>query len=125
MKKGEILSGNVKLEKANRKLQKLSTINLTKKEKGVVCEAILKESEKIHHKIIALVVCSNHVHLVAEPCGESIEQIVSRYKNIAMFALRKNGRSSSRIWTRGFDKRFCFTERDLLNRANYVNRHKK
>ena len=84
-----------------------------------------KEAEKIHHKIIALAVCSNHVHLVAKPCGQSIEQIVSRYKNIAMFALRKNDRASSRIWTRGFDKRFCFTEQDLETRTNYVNSHKK
>ncbi len=104
VKKGKILPGNEKLEKANRKLQKLSTINLTKKEKEVVCEAILK---------------------AAEPCGESIEQIISRYKNIAMFALRKNGRSSCQIWTSGFDKRFCFTEEDLENRTNYVNNHKK
>jgi hypothetical protein len=69
-----------------------------------------------------IAVCSNHVHMVAEPCHESIEEIVSRYKNIGMFALRRCGRAG-RIRTRGFDKRFCFSEDELSRRTEYVQQH--
>ena len=124
VKNGTVNPGDEVLKKANQKQQKRPAVTLTKKEKQVVRRVILKEAERIGHIITALIVCPRHLHMVTEPCSESIEKIVSRYKNVSMFALRKTGRPG-RIWTRGFDKRFCFTKQDLGNRINYVKNHKK
>ena len=124
VKNGKILTGDKKIKRANQRLQGSDTTALTKKEREIVYLAIITEAKKFNHNIKALAVCSNHVHLAAESRSESIEQIISRYKSISASALRKNGRNS-RIWTRGFDKRFCFTEEDFLAKINYVNNHNK
>jgi len=123
VKGGEILQGNENIRGICQRLQKQPAVILNEEEKQTAQEAILTESEKIGQTIKALAVCTNHVHLVAEPCRESIEKIVSRYKNVAMFALHKRGRNG-RIWTHGFDKRFCFTEDELTARINYVRKQR-
>ncbi len=122
VKRGKIFPGNQNIKEICQRLQKQPVVILTNAEKETVRKAILAESRKIRQAIKALAVCTNHVHLVAEPCRESIEKIVSRYKNVAMFALFKLGRNG-RIWTHGFNKRFCFTEDELSTKIHYVQKH--
>ena len=122
VRQGKIMPGDPKILKASQSLQKAATVTLDSEQKAIIRRAILQEAQKIGHTIEALAVCTNHIHLVARPCEESIESIVSRYKNVAMFALRIDG-SVRRIWTRGFDKRFCFNEKSLNQRIEYVKRH--
>jgi REP element-mobilizing transposase RayT len=121
---GEILQSDARLETANKKLQKFEIVRLTSKQKKVVENAILKEAERIGQKILALAVYSNHIHLVAGSGKESIENTVSRYKNVATSALKKTG-LTKRIWTRGFDKRFCFNGEKIEQKIEYVRRHSK
>ncbi|OHB84611.1 MAG: hypothetical protein A2Z38_01765 [Planctomycetes bacterium RBG_19FT_COMBO_48_8] len=116
------MPGDPKILKKSQSLQKSVTVTLDSEQKAIIRRAILQESEKIGHRIEALAVCTNHIHLVARLFEESIESIVSRYKNVAMFALRKHGHIG-RIWTRGFDKRFCFNDKSLNQRIEYVKRH--
>jgi len=122
VKQGKIMPGDPKVLKASQSLQKSATVTLDSEQKAIIRRTILQEAERIGHTIEALAVCTNHIHLVARPCEKSIESIVSRYKNIAMFALRKD-RPVRRFWTRGFDKRFCFNEKSLNQRIEYVKRH--
>jgi REP element-mobilizing transposase RayT len=122
VKRGKVLPGDPKINQASRRLQISTTIILNSKQKTIIRNAILQEAERIGQKIEALAVCTNHIHLVARPFEESIESIVSRYKNVAIFALCKNG-PVKRIWTRGFDKRFCFNEKSLNQKIEYVKRH--
>ena len=117
------MPGNPKILKTSRRLQKSASVKLDSEARAIVHRAILDEAERIGHTIKALFVCTNHVHLVAHPCQESIELIVSRYKNIAMFALRKHSQVG-RVWTHGFDKRFCFSQDDLNRRVEYVKKHR-
>ena len=83
-----------------------------------------KRQKRIGQKILALAVCSNHIHLVAGKGNESIENSVSRYKNVSSSALKKAG-LTKRIWTRGFDKRFCFNNEHLEQKIKYVRHHDK
>ncbi len=122
VKNGQIMNGDDNIKIICQKLQKGDTIILNPAEKEIAKQAILKEAEKIRQTIKAIEVCSNHVHIATESCSESIEQIVSRYKNIAMFALYKNGRQG-RIWTQGFDKRFCFNQEELDRKIRYIQKH--
>ena len=121
---GEILQGDERILELCKKLQKCPTVKLTRQEHAVVEEAILNEAERINHRIEALAICTNHIHLAAQVCDKPIERIVSMYKSAATRTLRCNGRTG-RIWTKGFDKRFCFTEDDLIRRIKYIQNHNK
>ncbi len=122
VKDGKIMPGNKQIQLANKKLQKTEDIKLNSEQRAIVYQAILNEAKRIGQTIDAISICEHHVHIVARPCQESIPQVVSRYKNVAMFTLCKNAQIG-RIWTRGFDKRFCFTEDDLKHRIDYVYKH--
>jgi len=122
VKRGRTYLGDNAIRQANLKTLKNPPVILTKSEQRIVYATIVSESRVIGQEICALAVCSDHVHLAAKPCPKSIEQIVSRYKNKAMFALRRCGRSG-RLWTRSFDKRFCFTDKQLAARVTYIRNH--
>lgn len=120
----KVLHADQRVYSRSAKLQKSPTVKLTAKEKAVVHQTILAEALIAARQIEALAVCSNHVHLVARWSYHPVGQIVSRYKNAAMFALHKLGRSG-RIWTRGYHTRFCFTQDELAKRIKYVQHHNK
>ena len=123
VKDGEIQPSNDNLKYTNQKQQKFQVVNLSSSQKHIVREAIVQEAEKINQKIPAIAVCSNHVHIVAEVSSEAVEQIVHRYKRSATFALRKSG-LDGKVWSTGYDKRFCFTDEDIEQKIKYVNKHK-
>jgi REP element-mobilizing transposase RayT len=123
VKDGVILPGNEKLKAANQEQQESETVRLNAKQKQIVERAILDEAQKISQKIFAIAVCSNHIHIVAEVSSESIEKVVHRYKRLSTFVLQKSGMATRKIWSKGFDKRFCFTDKDIGQRIQYVNKH--
>ena len=122
VKDGQILLPDKTIEQFCQNFQKNPAATLNKSERDIVGDSILTEAQRIGHDIKAIAVCSNHVHLTAIPCNEAIEYIVGRYKNVATAALRKYGRQG-KIWTRGFDKRFCFNQQDLQNKIRYIKKH--
>ena len=122
VKKGRILQGNDKLKSANRKRQKFQTVKLNSSQKQIVKKVILAKAKRVNQKILALSVCSNHVHIVAHVSAESIERVVHRYKCSATFALRKCG-LQNKVWSKGFDKRFCFTDKEIERKIGYVQGH--
>jgi REP element-mobilizing transposase RayT len=120
--KGQLQKGDEKILKENQERQKSATIKLNDQEKIVARQAILDEAERIGHKIIAIAVNSNHVHLLAKPHQQPIEDIIGRYKSITTRLFWEYGRKG-KIWTRGFDKRFCFTETEIATRIVYIQKH--
>jgi len=118
----KILSGNIKILERNRRRQKSHIVKLNSNEKKIVKQTILAEAESIGHKIEALIVYSNHVHLLARPHRKPIEEIVGRYKSITTRILWEHGRKG-RIWTRGYDKRFCFSNEDIGAKSKYIKKH--
>jgi REP element-mobilizing transposase RayT len=120
--KGQTLRGEKGILRKNQKRQKTPTVKLNRQEKKMAEEVIFDEAKRIEHKIIALAVCTNHVHLLAKPHQQSIEDIIGRYKSITTRAFWEYGRKG-KIWTRGFDKQFCFTTKELTARTKYVQRH--
>ncbi len=119
---GQILQGDLKTLERNKKRLKSPTVKLNKKEVQLVRQVILNEAERIGHEIEALAVCTNHVHLAARTNDKLIEDIVGRYKSTTTRTLWKLGHKG-RIWTKGYDKRFCFSEEDLTRKTQYVNKH--
>ena len=119
---GQTLKGNKGLLQISTEKQKCPIVKLNKQEKKIAEQVIFAEAEKIGHKIIALAVCTNHVHLLSKPHQQSIESIIGRYKSITTRAFWKYGRKG-KIWARGFDKQFCRSIKELTARINYVQKH--
>jgi len=124
VKNGKILGENEGLEQANRKMLISDIFKLRKEQREIVRTAILFEAERIGEKIIALSVCSNHIHIVIGEGGNSVDKVVNRLKCAAYYALRECG-VEGRIWTRGYDKRFCFDDRPMKNRIAYVMKQRR
>ena len=122
VKKGTVHEENAELRKANEGQVKKEAVKLGRKEKEIVRDAIYKKAEALGEKIFAISVWSNHVHIVLGYSGRPIEETVRIYKNTASAALEKS-KFKGRIWTKGFDKRYCFDERVLKERVDYVRRH--
>jgi REP element-mobilizing transposase RayT len=119
VKKGLIRSGSKGLMQANRRLQLQDAVQLSKLEQQVVRKAIMKEAVSQGHHIYALSVQPTHVHVVIAYTPESISTTVAYYKKAGRLALKCKG-YTGKLWTRGYDKRFCFDEESLKHRIEYV-----
>ena len=124
VREGKICGRNPRLEQRNKENQMGNTIKLTSKQKNIVRKSLMEEARKLGQKVHSIAVCTNHVHMVVSYISDGIEKSVKHYKNSSLVALRKDG-FVGRIWTRGYDKRYCFDEKSLKNRIDYVERHKR
>jgi REP element-mobilizing transposase RayT len=122
VKDGKTYNPNRELYERNKKRVEDKKIVLNKRERDIVSETILRKAEEISEKILAILVWSSHVHIVIKYSGRPVEELVRIFKNSAAAALRGN-EFKGRVWTRGFDKRFCFDEKSLRNRIEYVKGH--
>jgi REP element-mobilizing transposase RayT len=111
---------NQSLADSNKQNLSKSPVRLSKNHRAIVAKAIYEKADKLNQKILALAVCSNHVHIVVDYVPIPMGKIVGYYKNSAQVALRKAG-LTGRVWTKGFDKRYCFDEQALKSRIDYVN----
>jgi hypothetical protein len=75
--------------------------------------------ERLQVRIFALTVQTWHAHIVIGPTRVDLARIVKCAKDAVRWGLRP-GRP---IWTDGYDRRFCFDERAMWNRVEYVERH--
>jgi REP element-mobilizing transposase RayT len=124
VKDGDILDPSVKLEQVNKSALKYDEVKLSKQERDIVKIAILQEAERIGEMILALSVQNDHVHIVIKEGGKPVDKVVNRIKTAAYYALREIG-FKGKVWTKGYDNRFCFDEYSLRNRIKYVERQAK
>ena len=122
VKDGQTLKGNVQLLNANKEAMQQAAVRLNQRQKGIVKQAILNEAKELKQQLFAVLVWSSHVHIVAENIDETVGKVTGRYKASAIKALRKAG-FEGKIWTKGYNKRFCFNEEELRARIEYVNKH--
>lgn len=122
VKDGKTCAANQSLADSNKQKLAKNPVKLSKNNRAIAAKAIFEKANRIDQKILVLAVCSNHVHLVADYVPVPIGKVVSYYKNAAQVALRKAGQAG-RIWTKGFDKRYCFDEQALKSRIDYVKSH--
>lgn len=87
-------------------------------------KAIIKEAALQGQHIYALCVQPRHVHIVAEYIPRPLNKIVAYYKKTVQVALKAMGHNG-KLWTKGYDKRFCFDQATLEQRIKYVQAHDK
>ena len=97
-------------------------VRLRRKEKEIVREALVEAAKRFKQRLRGIAVHSNHVHIVCEYVEVPIGVLVGHYKNAGRKALKKSG-FEGRVWTRGYNKRYCFDEKALQDRIEYVQRH--
>jgi REP element-mobilizing transposase RayT len=119
-----VLGKNTPLANSNIEELKKDQITLTPDQRKIIANAIHAKANEIGQKICAISVCSNHVHIVADYTTQDLGLIVRYYKMAGQTAMRNAG-LAGRLWTKGFDKRFCFDEQSLRKRIDYVNSQSK
>jgi len=119
VKNGRILPGDERLKQINKQLQVQEAVVLAKVQQQIVRDAILKEAALRGHLLYALAANATHVHIVAGYTSEPIDDVVAYYKKAARLAL-KDTRHEGKVWTKGYDKRFCFDQETLQRRIRYV-----
>jgi hypothetical protein len=124
VKKGATCPPNIRLKKANEQSQSQDSVLLSKAQQKVVRDAILKEAKSQGHHIRALAVNATHVHVAVEYADQPINKTVAYYEKAARLALKATDHAG-KLWTRGYDKRFCFDRATLDQRIKYVERHEK
>ena len=122
VKDGETLPANDKPRRDNERRLVKKVVRFGAKEKRIVATAIQKEAAKYKIPLRALTVCSNHVYAVLGYSDFRIGSIVRRFKQAGRIALINQG-VDGKVWTAGFDKRFCFDEEGLKARIAYVKQH--
>ena len=118
----KIHEGDRRLERVNRRQMCESEFRLNEQQRELVGKAILTEAKKIGQRIYGLAVCCNHVHVAADDVIMVTGRVVSNYKNSAIKELRKIG-VEGKVWTQGFNKRFCNNEIEILKKVEYVCGH--
>jgi REP element-mobilizing transposase RayT len=117
----EILPANIPLANTNKEQLTKDPVILTMSQRKVIEIAFRARANEIGQKIYAISVGSRHVHVVLDYTTTDLGLIARYYKMAGQTALRDSG-FAGRLWTKGFDKRFCFDENSLRNRIYYVNK---
>ena len=122
VKEGLSCGSDTRLLRANKKRLQNVAMKLDCKQKQIVVDEIFKVAKRLGQRVYSVAVCSNHVHLVVSNVDAQVSDVVRRYKKNATFALKESG-LEGKVWTRGYDKRFCYDEKSLQARIEYVERH--
>jgi len=119
VKNGRICPGNKALMESNKQSQLQDAIKLSSAQQQVVRKAIIEEAASRGQRIYVLAVQPTHIHIVAEYVPHPIGKVVAFYKKAGRLSLKTMGHNG-KLWTRGYDKRFCFDEESLRRRIKYV-----
>jgi len=122
VKDARICKPNSALEDANRRQMKDSPAALSKEQRIIAGRTIANEAMKLNQKLFALAVCRNHIHLVVQNIDLPVGRVVSHYKHAVRLALQERG-FRGKLWTRGFDKRYCMNDKELAGKIAYVQGH--
>jgi len=124
VKSGKILPADNSLSQIAQSRLFQPLVKLSGYQRKIAANATFAQAERLSQSILALSVGSTHIHIVAEYISKPISQVVSCYKNAARLELSKSV-NSARVWTSGYDKRYCFDKQSLQKRVAYVLTHNK
>ncbi|MBN1392270.1 MAG: transposase [Sedimentisphaerales bacterium] len=124
VKDGRVRGENIAIKKDCENKLESRPVQFGRNERDIVRDAILEAAKRFQQKMRAIAVRSNHVHIVAEYVEVPMGILVGHYKSAGRIALKEWG-FEGKVWTRGYDKRFCFSEKELRARVDYVNKHRE
>jgi hypothetical protein len=122
VKDGQTLPENEPLADSNKEALAKEPVRFNRQHRRIVEDAIRQKAIQSGQQIYALVVCYNHLHIVAGYIPKPIDFVVQHYKAAGLIALRKVG-INGKIWTKGFNTRYCFEQQTLQRKIDYVTGH--
>ena len=124
VKDGQVYSDGVCIEGFNAGNLKSKSVVLTEMQQSIVYDSMINHAVEKSHKIFALAVLDNHVHLLIAGCDEEVGRLAARYKNVGTRKLAGEYKGM-KVWTKGFDKRFCNHPDQLCKMVEYIRGHEK
>lgn len=88
-------------------------------EQDLMFESLCQSSQKYHYQLFAVSVDSWHLHWLINHHQDPVSTMVGRLKNAMRQKLNRG-----RIWTKGYNKRYCYSEDDVYSRMAYIQRHR-
>lgn len=100
------------------KLMSARPILLNGAQQCVLYDAIVAAATQYDYRLLALTIESWHLHWLIDHRFDDVPTMVGRLKTAMRKAL-----AMGRIWTVGYDARYCFTDDETRTRAAYILRH--
>ncbi len=124
VKDGRTLPANEPLANANKEALANEPVRFNRQHRKIVEDAIRQKAIQFGQEIYALAVRYNHLHLVVSYIPIPIDSVVQHYKAAGLIALRKVG-IHGKVWTKGFNTRYCFDQQTLQQKIDYVSKNPK
>lgn len=116
---GVILPGDPQLLDRARGLMKSDPVFLSAIEQDAAFEAIKRAADEFHYTLMAVTIESWHAHWLIDHAFDEVSVMVGRLKTRMRQALNRG-----RVWTEGYDSRYCFDHDVLDRRRDYIRRHR-
>jgi hypothetical protein len=114
---GVILPPNPALLRHANGLMSKNPVYFSGAEQSMLFDALIGACNRYGYRLICASVESWHLHWLIDHGMELVETMVGRLKTAMRKALNRG-----RIWTEGYDKRYCFTLAVLEARRAYIMR---
>jgi len=94
-------------------------VYLSTAEQSAAFDSLQDAVHEFQYKLLAVSIESWHVHWLIDHGYDAVATMVGRLKTRMRQHLKRG-----RIWTQGYDARYCFTEREVQARCRYIQRHR-
>ena len=108
----------VVLERSQRRMRD-EPVLLTPTQQDTVFKSLLMAADEFGYTLYAVSIESWHMHVLLTHGFDPVKQVVGRLKTRMRQAVGRG-----RIWTEGYDKRYCFTDAAIEARHEYIRRHR-
>ena len=115
---GVILPGDPELLERSQQLMKADPVLLTSAKQQRAFDALCEAAIEYTYALFAVSIESWHAHWLIDHSFDSVETMVGRLKTRMRQAV-----NIGRLWTRGFDARYCFDRDSVVRRKRYIERH--
>jgi len=116
---GRVLPSDPFLESKSRRLMEGEAVFLSEEEQSIAFEALIAACVEFDYTLVAVTIETWHAHLLLTHGRDDVAKVAGRLKNRMRQAIDRG-----RVWTKGYDKRFCYTEADVMHRQEYITRHR-
>ncbi|MBB6428923.1 transposase [Algisphaera agarilytica] len=120
---GKVLPGDPRKVEAARALMTAEAVVLTTTEQDAVFDGLCRGVVEFNYELLAVSVESWHVHVLVSHETDAVKTVVGRLKNRMRQAVDEVSPGRGRVWAKGYDKRYCFTDAQVRTRMAYIERH--
>lgn len=98
-------------------------VYLTRRQQDAASDALLSGCREFRYTLLATSIESWHVHLLVDHGYSSAPDTIARLKTRMRQAVNAIG-GPGRVWTEGYDARYCFADSTVARRRAYIARHR-